>query len=175
MLFIGVGEGDFGEVDAGERASRSEIFDDLLRDELRNALLGLLRAPSDVRGEKNVGQPLERRHERGGRILRLPGKNVEGRSRHLSRPDGARKSFDVDDMSPAEVQKDHPVPHQPEFPFAEKIRILGISVDVDRDHLRDAKEFVQRRDARRIPDGQFVDDVVIGDVHPHRFGERGNL
>jgi hypothetical protein len=32
---------------------------------------------------------------------------------------------------------------------------------VDRDHLRDAKEFVQRRDARRIPDGQFVDDIPI--------------
>jgi hypothetical protein len=75
---------------------------------------------------------------------------------------------------PAQVQEDDPLLHRREFLLPDEVPVFVPSIDVDRDNVGTAQEFLEGV-LSRVPQGEFLLEVVISDLHPERLGEDGKL
>ena len=157
------GEIDPMKVRARACAACGDIAHTLIWHKFGDAPLGLLRATSDMRRDENTRKTLEQSEKRFFAILPLVRKYVNRCAGDFAALEVLRKHLDIYNVTPAQVQEEHPVVHQGEFFFIDDIRISRIPVDMDRDDICHLQEILESRRSRGIAYAQLIHRTVVVD------------
>ena len=78
----------------------------------------------------------------------------------------------IDHKTAAQVQEAGAILHGPEFLVPEKVLILLLAIDMERDHVGDLQQFAEGY-RTRIAAGQDVRGIVEHDAHSHGLSQIG--
>ena len=147
----------------------------LVRDEVPDLLLRLLRGAADVRGEDDVVEAAQRGLERVALRLRLDREDVDRGARQVPGQDVLAQRGVVDDHPARGVDEDRPRLHQGELVGAEQARVARPAVDVQAHHVGLGQQLVERADPPGVAVGQPVGGVVEDHPQPDGLGDVGQL